>query len=467
MLPDSTSGLVAAIALDLGTTSIKGAHLNGQGRLIDVQARPAPPLTTDGERCEGDALAYARVANEMLQACRGGKTGIPLGLCSQRSSLLIWRRVDGDPVTPLISWQDTRGVHSCDELRPHAQRIETLTGLRLVPYYFAPKLRVLLSERPELRAGLEQGDLLAGTLDTYLIWRWSSGRQFITDASMAARTLLMDISTRRWSPELCTLFDIPHFTLPEITPSTGLGVLLDNGLTLRASLGDQSAAYLAGAGRSSADVLVNLGSGGFVLRALEPGENPLPSYLRTLICDDGGAEALIAMEGTLNSLAAALAPWPAGEVRIQDLAQSDIYCLAEPSGIGAPYFREDLGLEFSAPVDSLAPQEVAALLLEGIIFRVTDMLDTFQRAAPIGRILLSGGLSHIAALREGIALCAPAPVHLLREQDASLLGAALAAAGRRDAHPETEPVAIAGDVRALREKFARWRLWLDARLQGG
>ena len=462
-----TPNTATAIALDLGTTAIKVGLLDADGNLYSVLSRPAPLLAHADGRYEGDALAYAEAADSVLHACRAGAGALPFGLCSQRSSFLVWRCSDGMPVTPMISWQDTRGAKSCEALRPQAPRIEMLSGLRLTPYYFAPKLRVLLAEQPDLRAGLENGELRAGTLDSYLIWRWSGGRHFITDASMAARTLLMELSTRRWSLELCTLFSIPHSILPQIMPSSGLALALNNGLTLHASLGDQSAAFLAGAGRNSADVLVNLGSGGFVLRALAPGQAPMPGYLRTLISDEGGAEALLALEGTLNSLAAALASWPVGEVTAADLGQNDIFCLAEPSGMGAPYFREDLGLLFSTPVDDLAPREVAALLLEGIIFRVVDMLDALQRTAPIGRILLAGGLSHVSALRDGIAQCAPAPVVLLTEKNASLLGVALAAVGRREARQEFEGVKAMAAGDALRMKYARWQQWLADLLRGG
>src|SRR4030067_397300 len=129
--------MISAIALDLGTTSIKAGLLDQNGAVHHIVARHA--------------------------------------------------------LTPLISWQDNRGAGSCAALRPHEQSIRNLTGLPLTPYYFAPKLRVVLQENPSWRARLERGELLAGTLDTFLIWRWSGGKYFVTDASMAARTLLMDL----------------------------------------------------------------------------------------------------------------------------------------------------------------------------------------------------------------------------------------------------------------------------------
>ena len=111
-------------------------------------------------------------------------------------------------------------------LRAHEKFIRNLTGLPLTPYYFAPKLRVVLQDNPAWRARLENGELRVGTLDTFLIWRWSGGKHFVTDASMAARTLLMDIRQQQWSPQLCDLFGIPLGILPEIKPSAGLNLQL-------------------------------------------------------------------------------------------------------------------------------------------------------------------------------------------------------------------------------------------------
>jgi len=290
-----------------------------------------------------------------------------------------------------------------EALRAHENTIRDLTGLPLAPYYFAPKLRRMLLDNPEWLAKLECGELLAGTLDTFLIWRWSGGQHFMTDVSMAARTLLMDIRQQQWSPRLCELFGIPVNVLPEIKPSAGLKLQLGNGLILQASLGDQSAALIASVSEDRAEALVNLGTGCFVVRYLPEEKTAPEGYLHTLVYQDSAQHTHLAIEGTLNSVAAALAPYPVGECQMDDLFSGDTYCLAEPSGLGAPYFRNDLGLRFSRPVEHLAQQQIAALLLEAVIFRVARILEDFHRASPIERVYLSGGLSGLACLQQGIA----------------------------------------------------------------
>jgi glycerol kinase len=504
--------MISAIALDLGSTSVKAGLLDRNGELIHIVATLAPRIVVSGGHYESDALAYATAAEQVLGECaqQAGDCRT-LGLCSQRSSFLIWEPATGQPLTPLISWQDNRGAASCEALCAHEHSIRALTGLPLTPYYFAPKLRILLQDNPAWRSRLEQGDLLTGTLDTFLIWRWSGGKHFVTDASMAARTLLMDIRQQQWSPQLCELFGIPPGILAEIRPSAGLQLLLENGLTLQASVGDQSAALIASVSNDRAEALVNLGTGGFVVRYLPGEKSALTGYLHTLVYQDNARHGHLAIEGTLNSIAAALAPYPVRECRFEDFATGsmtrhceasgvgmppphlfpqsagyasnvseadDIFCLAEPSGLGAPYFasscyaaclpdpfHNDLGIRFSRPVEHLTQQRIAALLLEGIIFRVARILEDFHRDSAIESVYLSGGLSELACLQQGIAGCVPFDVYRLEQKDASLCGAAMLAAGMEPAcHGAKEKIQPPPDTVSLQEKYRRWKDWLDGLL---
>jgi len=453
-----------AIALDLGTTSIKAGLLDQDGLLTRVVSLPAPKITVNGGRYESDALAYVNIAGQVLQECASQAEGCTtLGMCSQRSSFLIWDKASGQPMTPLISWQDNRGVSSCEELRGQEQRIRALTGLPLAPYYFAPKLRAVLHENPVWKTRLVNGEWLVGTLDTFLIWHWSGGKYFVTDASMAARTLLLDIDGCRWSGELCDVFEIPPGILPEINSSMGMDLELNNGLRLQASVGDQSAALVAGIAADGSEVIVNLGTGCFVARYLPAKAKAPAGYLNTLVYRDRSRVTYFAAEGTLNAIANALAPYPVNECGIADLAQADIFCLAEPAGLGAPYFRSDLGLLFSAPVDHLNPYQVAALLIEAVIFRVARVVEDFNAHIPLKRVYLSGGLSGLPCLQSGIAQCVPVEVFRLQQNEASLQGAALLAAGLQAAACRDMQKIVPGvHSKALPAKYQRWKVWLDS-----
>jgi glycerol kinase len=458
-----TASKYSAIALDLGTTSIKAGLLDQHGELGSIIAHPAPKISVTGGHYESDALDYAETAEQVLNECIAQAADCKsLGVCSQRSSFLIWEQTTGHPLTPLISWQDTRGATSCEDLRAHEKFICSLTGLPLTPYYFAPKLRTVLQGNPEWLARLESGELFAGTLDTFLIWRWSGGKYFLTDASMAARTLLMDIRQQQWSPQLCGLFGIPLGMLPEIKPSAGMNIGLDNRLILQASVGDQSAALFASVREDKAEALANLGTGCFVVRYLPDGKKASNGYLQTLVYQDSAQHVHFAIEGTLNSIAAALAPYPVEDCQIEDFAHDDIFCVAEPSGLGAPYFRNDIGIRFSQPVEHLSQRRIAGLLLEAVIFRVARILEEFHRESALERVYLSGGLSELICLQQGIAGCVPFEVYRLTQGESSLQGAALLAAGIASAsNREGIRVGIAGNAKALQEKYRRWKLWLD------
>ncbi len=462
--------LIKAIALDLGTTSIKAALFDEYGQLRNLISQPAPKIETEQGHYESDALCYVETAERVLKQCHAQSANNlpnpPLGLCSQRSSFLIWEKINGQPVTPLISWQDNRGAPRCESLHASEPTIRQLTGLRLTPYYFAPKLSILLQEHPTWREKLIQGEWLVGTLDTFMIWRWTHGKCAIIDASMAARTSLMDIQQQQWSPALCNLFNIPRSILPQIRPSTGLNIALDNGITLNASVGDQSAALIACVTDNPAEALVNLGTGGFVIRYLTTQKNTLNGYLRTLIYQDNRKKTHTAIEGTLNSIAAALAPYPVKECRIEHLATTNIFCLAEPSGLGAPYFRDDWGLFFSQPTNQLTPTQITALLLEAIIFRIARILEEFHQDSPLTKAFLSGGLSELDCLQQGIAQCVPLPVLHLKQKETSLQGAALLACGLKAKYTRhAEEIKTLSNNNALLEKYYHWKDWLDALLR--
>jgi glycerol kinase len=443
--------------------------LDSQGNLRHIIKHPAPTINSNDGRYESSALDYVEIAEQVLKECVAHTLSTPpLGLCSQRSSFLIWDKTSGKPITPLISWQDNRGASYCERLHASSDIIHKVTGLQLSAYYFAPKLGILLQENPGWREKLASGKWLTGTLDTFLIWRWTQKQHFLTDASMAARTLLMDIYQQQWSDVLCGLFDIPRTILPQIKPSVRLNLPLDIGLTLQASVGDQSAALIASLTDTRTEALINLGTGGFVIRCLAEDSNVLSGYLQTLLYRDEKQHVQFAMEGTLNSIAAALAPYSVKDCRSEDLANNHIFCLAEPSGLGAPYFRKDWGIYFSQSVANLTAQQITALMLEAIIFRVARILEDFHRQSPLTQAYLSGGLSELICLQEGIAQCVTFPVLHLQQKEASLLGAALLACQSKidiGHTSHTKEIAIPQRNSALLEKYRHWKNWFDILLK--
>lgn len=454
-----------SIALDLGTTSIKAAVCIGNNQVDNVLSLSAPKITNEKGHYVSDAMAYLAVVEKLLEKCQRYTQASPLlGICFQRSSLVFWDSQTGLPVTPLISWQDNRGRASCNELYEHNETIRLIAGIPLTAYYFAPKVRVLLHQRPDLLKGIKNRRLLIGTLDSFLFWHWSDGKHYRTDVSMAARTLLMDIETGQWSKQLSELFNIPRKVLPKIYPSNGLELELTSGAILKTSVADQSAAVLACIKNDGSEVLVNLGTGGFVVRYQpEKRKYDTSDYLRTLIYQDSKKANYIAIEGTLNSITAALKPFPYRDIKIKNLAEiDDIYCIAEPSGIGAPYFRADIGLYYSKNIDHLSKRQVATLLLEGIIFRVALILEQFNQQSEIQRVYLSGGLSSLSSLQQGISLCSPVPIYRILQKHSGLQGVMILTENMRPAcNRQAELILFRHQSNLLYNKFQRWKGWFS------
>ena len=456
------------IALDLGTTRIKGARLDAAGRLRGVIARDAPRVAGDDARRESSAEAYLEAATAVRDELLGGVSGpVTLGLASQRSSFAIWDARSGEARTPLISWQDRRAAAWCARHAADEPQVRRLTGLPLSPHYAGPKLATLIEEDPGLGTGLADGTLRVGTLDTWLLWCWSAGRVHETDHTMAARTLLADARSGRWHPDLLRLCGVPAAALPVVAVTCGRATALDGRITVAATIGDQPAGALAALGDRTDAVLVNLGTGGFVLRPTGRTFETVPGYLSgpILSTTDG---CLFALEGTINGAGAALDRFGTPPT---DLADADpapeAFALPDDAGVGAPHWRSDLRLTLSDAAQRLDTPGQRRTVAEGIVFRVRETIDDLAPVAAGLTVRLSGGLSRDPYFGAALAACLDRPVEVLEQGEQTLRGAAWLAAGRSFALADAGPlrrVAPAAEHGWLREKYPRWRAWLGRML---
>lgn len=453
-------------AIDLGTTRIKAAVLRDDGSLETVADLPAPPVTGGDLRRESDPAAYRQTATAALDALRSrAGAELTVGLASQRSSFVLWDAGSAAPVTPLISWQDRRAAAWCDEHRRHEPRVARLTGLRLSPHYAGPKVATLRELSDELRAGLADGALRFGTLESFLLWGWTGGMCHETDPTMAARTLLFDIGAGDWSVELLELFGVPPGCLPRIVPTLGRGTAMVGGGRLEVGIADQAASALAVLGTGSAGTMVTLGTGGFVLRPTGHGPRARPGYLAGPLLATP-REIWFAAEGTINGAAAAVDRYGAGPTELprRDPAP-EAFCLPDRAGVGAPHWIPGRGMTFSPAARRLETADRRRVVLEGVVFRVREILEGLGDAG--GRLHLAGGLARDPFVAPALAACLGREVHRLEEAETTLLGAARLAAGLTDrgSIPATScrPGAAGG---YLATKFARWSSWLRTELGG-
>jgi len=452
------------IALDLGTTRIKAGVLGAGGAMARVVAAPAPPLTGAGAVRESDPLAYERSAAGLLEGLFAGadRANVRLAIASQRGSFCLWDRQTGRPVTPLISWQDRRSEPWCIAHRDREAAIRATTGLPLSPHYAATKLAALLAADPTLAPCLGDGRLLFGTLETYLVWQWSGGHCHHTDLTMAARTLLCDPMVGRWTEALLDLFGVPNACLPVIGGSGGVTIPLRDGAMIAATLADQAAATLAMLGDRGDATLINLGTGGFVLRPTGAALERRDGYLSGPLVAPGGRVPRFALEGTINGAGPAIDQYGPGPTPLPEVDPAPAaFALPDLAGIGAPHWRPDLAHRLSKAAATLDLAGRRRTTLEGLLFRVREIVDDLEADAPPHRLLLTGGLARDPAIAQGLAACLARPVEVVDEPEATLLGAALLAAGITDAPPPATDTVVPGPAGAyLRAKYDHWRAWL-------
>lgn len=459
----ATANRPHAMALDLGSTRFKLGTIDAAGRLIDVRAVQAPALSGEGPVREGKPEAYLRAIGTLVEPVTAGGS-LPLGLVCQRSTFVVWDRNDGRPLTPVISWQDRRADAWC---AAHADVEPVLirhTGLLLSPHYAGPKLAAMLAADPELASRLQSGDALFGNLDAWLTWHWSGGTHHQTDVTMAARTAMFDIDAGDWADDLLTVFGMSRAALPDITGSLQGSPLRIAGMELRGSIADQAAGVAAmtrPGGSSMTECLVNFGTGAFVMQPVEESGIRRPGYLTGPVLVSSEYGVRFAIEGTINGVGPAIDRFGPGPTSLPATdAFPDAFAIPDQSGVGAPHWRADIGLTLSPQAQGIARAEQRLICIEGLLFRVYEILLGLNDNELPDRLLVSGGLAREPAVVRGLAALLDRPVRLLDEPEATLLGAARLAGGLSPyADPGFETFTPGARGRYLAGKFESWRAW--------
>jgi glycerol kinase len=459
-MSDSTA---IAVGLDLGSTAIKAGVLDSGERLRDVRSIPAPALRGSGPIREGDACAYASAVHGLVrEMAKTVPRGTPLGMATQRSSFTVWDRRDARPQQPLISWQDRRAADWCDRHRAIEPEIVRRTGLLLSAHYVGPKLAALQERDEEYARALRAEHGALGTLETLLVYRWSAGRRHETDVTVAARTLMLDLARNAWSPELLGHFGVPERVLPTVVPTTRARLPLECGLALAATLSDQASAALAVFDPRRDTALVNLGTGAFVLRPAERADLRIPGYLLAPIFGAADGSCRYALEGTVNGAGPAVDACGPGPTELPESDPSpESFAVPDRSGLGSPYWRPEIGLTLSPAAERLSQEGQRRVVLEGVLFRVRQILDDLSVDSRPERIVAGGGLTRDPAVGPALAALLERPVDLLLERESGLLGASRLAAGLPPyAHSPTRTVPPGPHGRYLPKKYPAWKNWL-------
>ena len=427
-----TSKDFSLAAVDLGSTLAKGGlySLDGSCRLstslpVEVDAK--------GASFEHDPHALLETVETLLARLQEAGPLAAIGVTCQRSTCLLWEQSNGRALTPAISWQDSSATGVVEDLAQHASDVASRTGLRLSPYYAAPKLSRLLSSQPGLRRRAEAGEVVAGTLDAFLMHHLAGEPS--TEGGHAGRTLLYNLEADAWDPALCDLFEVPEASLPQIMPSVGHRAEW-KGIPLTALAGDQQAALLAHGGWEEGITTAHFGTGAFVLTGTGDRLLRHPELLSAVLASSS-SERHFQLEGAVNSAGSAM-DWISGVTGLgpERWGQRPLEperlprVLPALAGLGTPWWRPEIRTVVQETGAHTSPRELADGVLVGVAMRVVDCFETLAAAAPAEVFRLSGKLTRSRALVDLIADLTQVRVEVSTEEEPGLAGIArLAAAG--------------------------------------
>ncbi|MEO5919039.1 MAG: glycerol kinase GlpK [Candidatus Limnocylindrales bacterium] len=387
------------LALDQGTTSSRAIAFGHDGRPVASaqipfeQRYPSPGhVTHDPEAIWSSQLDAAR---QVIAEVGGPDRIEAFGITNQRETTLVWDRATGRPVADAIVWQSRITAPACEALRARGLEpaFRDRTGLPLDAYFSGPKIAHVIDAEPGLRDRAERGELVFGTVDSFLVWRLTGGREHVTDVSNASRTLLFDIHRLAWDPELAGHVGVPVAMLPRVVPTSGIVAetdpeLFGKPIRIASLAGDQQAATFGQACFEPGQAKTTYGTGAFLL--LNTGEVPIASTNRLLTTIAWqlapGGPVTYALEGSVFVAGAAVQWLRDGLRAIESSAEIEALAAQVPdsggvvvvpafTGLGAPYWDPDArGAIFGITRGTGLP-EIARATLDSIVQQVADVVD--------------------------------------------------------------------------------------------
>ena len=406
------------MALDAGTTSNRCILFDQEGRVRAAAQKEFPQIFPKPGWVEHDAREiWATQLGVAVEAM--GKIGATaadiaaIGITNQRETTVVWDRATGEPVYNAIVWQCRRTSAYCAELkaRGYAEAIRRKTGLVVDAYFSGPKIRWILDNVPGARRRAEAGELLFGTVETWLIWLLTGGRVHVTDYSNASRTMLFNINTLDWDDELLDLMDIPRSMLPTPVPSSQVYGETDPGffgrsIPIAGAAGDQQAALFGQACFTPGQAKNTYGTGCFLL--MNTGDKPVfsSSGLVTTVAWGLGSRVSYALEGSIFVAGAAI-QWLRDEMRLIDSAADSEYhagkvadtagCYVVPAftGLGAPYWDQYARGAIVGLTRGVNKNHIIRATLESIAYQVSDVLEAMRADSGIAltSLKVDGGAS--------------------------------------------------------------------------
>lgn len=390
-------------SLDQGTTSTRFIIFDHMGQIVSIDQKEHDQIYPKSGWVEHDPLEiWSRVCEVALGAFEKGKINAQevaaIGITNQRETTVIWDKNTGKPIYNAIVWNDTRTDKICDELAKEGgqSRLRAKTGLPLTTYFSGPKIKWILDNVEGACAAAEKGDLLFGTMDTWVIWKLTG--EHITDVTNASRTLLMNLNTLDWDEDNLKLLGIPREMLPKICSSSEIYGEINtpelaplHGIPVSGILGDQQAALFGQTCFNPGEAKNTYGTGCFML--MNMGELPVPStngLLTTLAYKLENQKAVYALEGSI-AMAGSLVQWFRDNLGlieksadIETLAASvedsgGVYFVPAFSGLFAPYWRSDARGVLVGLTHFVNKGHIARSVLEATCYQTREILEAMEK----------------------------------------------------------------------------------------
>lgn len=466
------------LAIDQGTTSSRAILFDADMKIAATAQEEFPQHYPNSGWVEHDPSdlwsTTAGTCREVIERAGLNAADITaIGITNQRETTIVWDRETGKPVHNAIVWQDRRTADYCRTLRDagHEPMVTEKTGLLLDPYFSGTKLKWILDNVDGLRARAEKGEVLFGTVDSFLIWNLTGGAAHVTDATNAARTLMYDIREGRWSRTMCDLLDIPMQMLPEVKDcaadfGTTRADLFGREIPILGVAGDQQAATVGQACFEPGMLKSTYGTGCFAL--LNTGATPVVSQNRLLstIAYQLDGVPTYALEGSIF-IAGAVVQWLRDGLKIireaketqplavgSDPTQSVILVPAF-TGLGAPYWNAECRGAVYGLTRNSGPKELARAALESVGYQTRDLLEAMQadwsHTGTKAVLRVDGGMSASDWAMQFLSDIIAAPVDRPEVLETTALGVAWLAGMRAGVYPQKDEFAATW---ALERQFA-------------
>ena len=390
------------MAIDQGTTSTRAILFDKKGQARYMAQREVECLFPHSGWVEQDALviwiSVIDVVNEVLVKANITFDAIDsIGITNQRETAIVWDKKTGMPVSNAIVWQSRQTFDICQKFESKKEWIHEKTGLLINPYFSASKIRFILDHLEDGQTRAERGELLFGTVDSWIVYKMTMQEKHITDVSNASRTLLFNINEMKWDEELCRLFNIPMCMLPEVLPSSydfGVASFFKSDIHIRGIAGDQQAALFGQTCWLEGESKNTYGTGCFMLMNI--GKQPILSHagLLTTVAWKIGDQVTYALEGSVF-VGGAVVQWMRDEARLihnssdsEQEAQSSprargVYFVPAFVGLGTPYWDDDARGAILGLTRGTNKSQIIRAALEGIAYQCKDVFEVMKKESKL------------------------------------------------------------------------------------